>query len=66
MYIKRIFLYDPENGDYDTVGLLCYKTPDGERKDLDIYLAEKDGELVRITKEEYDTRKAESERRLTE
>lgn len=58
------FLYDPENGDYDTVGLLYYKTPDGERKELNIYLAEKDGELVRITKEEYDTRKAESERRI--
>lgn len=63
---REDFLYDPENGDYDTVGLLYYKTPDGERKELNIYLAEKDGELVRITKEEYDTRKAESERRLTE
>lgn len=60
------FLYDPKNDDYDTVGLLYYKTPDGERKELNIYLAEKDGELVRITKEEYDTRKAESERRITE
>lgn len=58
------FLYDPENGDYDTVGLLYYKTPDGERKELNIYLAEKDGELVRITKEEYDARKVEIERRI--
>lgn len=58
------FLYDPENGDCDTVGLLYYKTPDGERKELNIYLAEKDGELVRIPKEEYDTRKVESERRI--
>ena len=63
---REDFLYDPENGDYDTVGLLYYKTPDGERKELNIYLAEKDGELVRITKEEYDTRKVESERRITE
>ena len=63
---REDFLYDPENGDYDTVGLLYYKTPYGERKELNIYLAEKDGELVRISKEEYDTRKAESERRLTE
>ena len=63
---REDFLYDPENGDYDTVALLYYKTPDGERKELNIYLAEKDGELVRITKEEYDTRKAESERRTTE
>ena len=63
---REDFLYDPENGDYDTVALLYYKTPDGERKELNIYLAEKDGELVRITKEEYDTRKAESERRTIE
>lgn len=63
---REDFLYDPENGDYDTVGLLYYKTPDGERKELNIYLAEKDGELVCITKEEYDARKAESERRITE
>lgn len=63
---REDFLYDPENGDYDTVGLLYYKTPEGERKELNIYLAEKDGELVRITKEEYDVRKLESERRLTE
>ena len=63
---REDFLYDPENGDYDTVGLLYYKTPDGERKELNIYLAEKDGELVRIIKEEYDARKVESERRLTE
>ena len=61
---REDFLYDPENGDYDTVALLYYKTPDGEQKELNIYLAEKDGELVRITKEEYDTRKAESERRI--
>lgn len=63
---KEDFLYDPENGDYDTVALLYYKTPDGEQKELNVYLAEKDGELVRITKEEYDVRKLESERRTTE
>lgn len=63
---REDFLYDPANGDYDTIGLLYYKTPDGERKDLGIYLAEKDDELVRISKEEYEERKSVSERRITE
>lgn len=63
---REDFLYDPANGDYDTMGLLYYKTPDGERKDLGIQLAEKDDELVRISKEEYEERKSVSERRITE
>lgn len=63
---REDFLYDPDNGDFDTVGLLYYKTPDGERIELNIYLAEKNGELVRISKEEYEERKSVSERRITE
>lgn len=63
---REDFLYDPENGDYDTVALLYYKTPDGERIELNIYLAEKNGDLVRISKGEYEERKSVSERRLTE
>lgn len=63
---REDFLYDPENGDYDTVALLYYKTPDGERIELNIYLAEKNGEFVRISKEEYEERKSVSERRITE
>ena len=52
------FLYDPRMGDFDTVGMLYYTTPDGEKKDLDIYLADKgEKELVRISKEEYYERK---------
>lgn len=56
------FLYDPKNGDFDTVGLLYYKTPSGERKELNIFLADKDGELVRIKPDEYYERKNFSER----
>lgn len=55
------FLYDPRNGDFDTIGLLYYIAPNGERKDLDIYLAEKGNEMVRIDKKEYNERKAFSE-----
>lgn len=60
------FLYDPKNGDYDTVGLLYYITPDGERKDLDIYLAEKENEMARISKDEYNERKVFVERQKGE
>lgn len=56
------FLYDPRNGDFDTVGLLYYTQPDGERKDLNIYLAEKNGEFVKISKDEYNERKVFAER----
>lgn len=56
------FLYDPKNGDFDTVGLLYYKTPQGEINDLDIYLAEKGNGLVRITKDEYDYRRVYAKR----
>ena len=57
------FLSVPKNGDFDTVGLLYYKTPDGERKDLDIYLGETEEGFKEITKEEYLRRKAISEQR---
>lgn len=51
------FLVDPKNGDFDTVGLLYYKTPEGERKDLDIYLKGTEKGFKEITKEEYLRRK---------
>lgn len=52
------FLFDPKNGDFDTVGLLYCKTPEGERRPINIYLAEKEGNFVRITQDEYLERKA--------
>lgn len=59
------FLFDSKMGDFDTVGLLYYTTPDGEKKDLDIYLADKGGpDMVRISKDEYLKRKAVSEQRV--
>lgn len=58
------FLFDPKMGDFDTVGLLYYIAPDGERKDLDIYLAYKgEPDMVRIAKEEYLKRKAFAEQK---
>lgn len=52
------FLVDPKNGDFDTVGLLYYKTPEGERRPINIYLAENEGDFIRITQDEYLERKA--------
>lgn len=51
------FLVDPKNGDFDTVGLLYIITPKGERVEINRFTAEKDGDMVAITKEEYEERK---------
>lgn len=58
------FLVDPKNGDYDTLGLLYYITPEGERKDLDIYMKDGGRNMVYITKEEYLERKKACEERM--
>lgn len=51
------FLFDPANGDFDTVGYLYVTTPDGERVDINRYFAEKDGKMVEISFAEYCERK---------
>ena len=56
------FLFDPKNGDFDTVCLMYYVTPEGEKHDLNIYLADNGNEMVRISKDEYEERKAASEK----
>lgn len=53
----EVFLVDPKNGDYDTEAITHLITPTGERVELNIYKAEKDGEMVDISKEEYEERK---------
>lgn len=56
VYVET-FLTNPANGDYDTQGVFYCITPKGERVDINRFFAEKDGEMVEITKEEYDERK---------
>ena len=51
------FLFDPANGDYDTVGYLYAIDPDGEKIEIGRYFAEKDGKFVEIGFEEYCERK---------
>ena len=50
----QTFLTDRKNGDFDTKGILYMDTPKGERVALNIFMTEKDGKMVDITKEEYD------------
>ena len=53
------FLYNPKNGDYDTMAYLYLTTPDGERVEINRYFKELAGKMVPISKEEYERRKAE-------
>lgn len=47
------FLLDENNGDYDHKAFLYVITPDGEKIELDEYYKEVNGEMVKISKEEY-------------
>lgn len=52
----QTFLTDKANGDFDTKGILYVITPEGEKVDVNIYMAEINHEMVNITKEEYEER----------
>lgn len=47
------FLLDKSNGDYDHRAFLYVITPEGEKIELDEYYKEVNGEMVKISKEEY-------------
>ena len=47
------FLLDKKNGDYDHKAFMYVITPDGEKIELDEYYKEVNGEMVKISKEEY-------------
>lgn len=51
----QTFLTDKKNGDFDTQAILYFITPDGKRFDVNRYQTEKDGKMVNITKEEYES-----------
>ena len=53
VYIQT-FLADKKNGDFDTQGILYLITPEGKRIDINRYYTEKNGEMVEISKDEYD------------
>ena len=47
------FLLDKRNGDYDHKAFLYVITPEGNKIELDEYYKEVNGEMVKISKEEY-------------
>ena len=51
------FLYDEKNGDFDTIAVHYYISPEGERKDLCIYLKETEKGFDQISFNEYAKRK---------
>ena len=51
---EQSFLVNPENGDYDTKGIIYIKTPSGEKIDIGKYYTEVDNSWKEITREEYD------------
>ena len=51
------FLTDPSNGDYDTVGVLYCIKPDATRVEINKFFTERNGQMVEISKEEYDSLK---------
>ncbi len=53
----RDFLYDPKNGDFDTVAILYALHPDGNKEEINRYFKESaDHTYVKISKEEYEER----------
>lgn len=52
------FLFDPKNGDYDTVAYLDILTPDDKLIELNRYFKEEDKKMVPIEKAEFEERKA--------
>lgn len=57
VFYTEDFLFDKNNGDYDTKAYLYIRTPKGLRIDIYRYFAEKNGEWVEINKKEYEERK---------
>ena len=57
IYIEE-FLFDPDCGNFDTVGIYYLEEPNGKRNDINIFLAEKDKKFIEISIEEYLERKA--------
>lgn len=53
VYVQT-FLTDKKNGDFDTRGVIYLITPDGKRIDINRYYTEKNGEMVEISRDEYD------------
>lgn len=50
------FLYDPKNGDFDTIAIWYVIKPDGERVAIERFAKEEHGKLVEIDEDEFKSR----------
>lgn len=55
IYVEE-FLYDPKNGDFDTIKISYVVNPDGSREEVNKHFAETGSGFVEISKEEYEER----------
>lgn len=51
------FLFDPENGDYDTMAIWHVEKPDGSKVEIDRYFAEIEGDFVEIGYDQFCARR---------
>ena len=58
------FLFDEQNGDFDTVGIIKVKLPNDEFEDVNRYFKESENDFIEITKDEYEYRKANAVRQV--
>lgn len=65
-FYTETFLVDPENGDYDTRGILYVICPDGERVEINRYFKDDVDDMVEIDKTEYLARKEAAKARQEE
>ena len=61
--VREEFLFDPKNGDWDTMVILYLINFDGERVEINRYFKEDGDSFTEISKDEYDLRRAVSNRR---
>lgn len=63
IYVEE-FLYDPKNGDFDTIKISYVVNPDGSRENVYKYFKETGLDFVEISKEEYEERYSVYQERL--
>lgn len=64
--VRDVFLFDPKNGDWDTMALLYLINSDGEKVEINRYFKEDGNSFAEIDKDEYERRKMIAEGREKE
>lgn len=55
--VRDVFLFDPKNGDWDTMAILYLINSDGEKVEINRYFKENGNSFTEISKDEYERRK---------